>query len=134
MASRTQAALFFDDENIRIGMEKVFGAAPDLTALWESVSKRFAPSGSFVISKAYADWERFPGAPAELQRLAIEPVYVGASRRTVNAAVGVAKNAADIQLALDAQELVYTRKDDRSIRPSLWGLRFRPVTVAPQAS
>lgn len=112
MASKTQADLFFDYENICIGMQKAFGAAPNLAVLWESVSKRFVPSGSFVISKVYADWERFPGAPAELQRLAVEPVYVGAKRTvgTGDERVGVAKNAADIQLALDAQELVFTRK------------------------
>ena len=108
---RQQAALFFDYANICIGMQKVFGAEPDLPVLWEAITKKFSPSGSFVISKAYADWERFTGVPAELQRLAVEPVYIGAKRKLGGGErIGVAKNAADIQLALDAQELIYTRK------------------------
>ncbi len=108
---RQQLAIFFDYENIYIGMEKVFGAAPDLPVLWGAIKKRFAQSGSVLISKAYADWERFQGAPAELQRLAVEPVYIGAKRKLGGGErLGVAKNAADIQLALDAQELIYTRK------------------------
>src|SRR3972149_6660544 len=109
--ARGQAAVFFDYENIYIGMEKVFGAAPDLPVLWEAILKKFCQGGSVVISKAYADWERFPGAPASLQGLAVEPVYIGAKRKVGGGQrLGVAKNAADIQLALDAQELVFPRK------------------------
>jgi uncharacterized LabA/DUF88 family protein len=109
--AKDQAAAFFDYENIYIGMQKTFGAEPDVGVLWDVISKKFSAGTPFVISKAYADWERFRGAPAILQGLAVEPVYIGAKRKLGGEQrPGVAKNAADIQLALDAQELVFTRK------------------------
>ena len=109
--AKQQAAAFFDYENIYIGMQKTFGAEPDVGILWDAISKKFSAGAPFVISKAYADWERFPGAPAVLQGLAVEPVYIGAKRKLGGEQrPGVAKNAADIQLALDAQELVFTKK------------------------
>lgn len=52
------------------------------------------------------------GIPAQLQREQIEPVYIGAKRylgRDSAIRPGVAKNAADIQLALDALEIVHDK-------------------------
>ncbi len=107
-----EAALFLDYENIHIGMESTFGAIPDVHILIEAIKQGFTDCGTIIIGKAYGDWERFVGVPAELQREQIEPVYIGAKRRYGRDSGfrhGVAKNAADIQLALDAQELVYSR-------------------------
>jgi len=107
-----ESALFLDYENIHIGMETTFGAIPDVHVLAEAIKKHFSPHGSIIIGKAYGDWERFVGVPAALQREQIEPVYIGAKRQIGRESVlrpGIAKNAADIQLALDAQELIYTK-------------------------
>jgi uncharacterized LabA/DUF88 family protein len=104
-------ALFLDYENIHIGMENNFSAIPNIHILIEAIKQKFADCGPIIIGKAYGDWERFVGVPPELQREQIEPVYIGAKRkygRDSGFRHGVAKNAADIQLALDAQELVYT--------------------------
>lgn len=110
--SKTESALFLDYENIHIGMQTTFGAIPDVHVLAEAIRKRFAQDATIIIGKAYGDWERFVGVPAALQREQIEPVYIGAKRNVGSDTTfrpGVAKNAADIQLALDAQELIYTR-------------------------
>ena len=110
--TENEAALFLDYENIHIGMEKTFGAIPDVHILVEAIKQGFTDCGTIIIGKAYGDWELFVGVPAQLQREQIEPVYIGAKRRYGRDSGfrrGVAKNAADIQLALDAQELVYTK-------------------------
>lgn len=106
-----EVALFLDYENIHIGMEASFGAVPDVHILSQAISRHFSQYGTIIIGKAYGDWERFIGVPIALQREQIEPVYIGAKRQYGHQSVrsGVAKNAADIQLALDAQELIYTR-------------------------
>ena len=113
MASE-ECALFLDYENIHIGMETTFGAISDVHTLVETIKGHFSKYGAVIISKAYGDWERFVGVPAELQREQIEPVYIGGKRTfgsETGYRMGVAKNAADIQLALDAQELIYNRKN-----------------------
>jgi len=109
---QSECALFLDYENIHIGMETTFGAIPDVHVLTEAIRKHFAEYGTIIMGKAYGDWERFIGVPAALQREQIEPVYIGAKRSFRGETcqrLGVAKNAADIQLALDAQQLIYTR-------------------------
>jgi|GEM_PF-757279 len=110
---KMEAVLFLDYENIHIGMEMSFGAIPDIHVLIKSIKERFSHYGNIVIGKAYGDWERFVGVPAALQREQIEPVYIGAKRSFTHDSglrPGVAKNAADIQLALDAQEIMYERE------------------------
>lgn len=107
-----EAALFFDYENIHIGMETTFGAIPNVHKLSACIREHFRPHGEIIIAKAYGDWERFKGVPAALQGEQIEPVYIGAKRSfgaEGNLRPGVAKNAADIQLALDAYDLLFTR-------------------------
>ncbi|MDY6916444.1 MAG: NYN domain-containing protein [Chloroflexota bacterium] len=107
-----EMALFLDYENIHIGMETTFGAAPDVRVLVRAIQDHFSRYGSIIIGKAYGDWERFMGVPAAFQREQVEPVYIGAKRLFPSDATvrpGVAKNAADIQLALDAQELLFSR-------------------------
>lgn len=109
-----EAALFLDYENIHIGMQTTFGAIPDVHILVEAIKQHFSKYGTIIIGKAYGDWERFVGVPAALQREQIEPVYIGAKRSFGSESglrPGVAKNAADIQLALDAQELIFTRSN-----------------------
>jgi uncharacterized LabA/DUF88 family protein len=107
-----EAALFLDYENIHIGMQRSFGAIPDVHILVVAIKEHFSKYGQIIIGKAYGDWERFVGVPAALQREQIEPVYIGAKRSFPHDAglrPGVAKNAADIQLALDAQEMMHER-------------------------
>lgn len=108
-----EAALFLDYENIHIGMETTFGAIPDVRILVDAIKRHFSKDGNIIVGKAYGDWERFAGVPAALQKEQIEPVYIGAKRQLGQETaprIGVAKNAADIQLALDAQELIYTKR------------------------
>jgi uncharacterized LabA/DUF88 family protein len=108
-----ESALFLDYENIHIGMETSFGAVPDVKILVEAIKRNFSQHGNIIVGKAYGDWERFTGVPAALQKEQIEPVYIGAKRQFGQDSAfrqGVAKNAADIQLALDALTLVYTKR------------------------
>jgi uncharacterized LabA/DUF88 family protein len=112
--AKLEAALFLDYENIHIGMQTSFGAIPDIHVLFVAIKERFSKYGEVIIGKAYGDWERFAGVPAALQREQIEPVYIGAKRKFSHDSgyrPGVAKNAADIQLALDAQDMMFTREN-----------------------
>ena len=107
-----ESALFLDYENIHIGMETTFGAVPEVHVLTEAIRQHFSQYGTIIVGKAYGDWERFVGVPAALQREQIEPIYIGGKRQLGHDSTlrpGVGKNAADIMLALDAQELIYTK-------------------------
>lgn len=111
--SAQESVLLLDYENIHIGMETTFGAIPDVHVLVEAIKHKFSDNAQIIIGKAYGDWERFPGVPAMLQKEQITPVYIGAKRNLGSESAfrtGVAKNAADIQLALDALELIYEKK------------------------
>ena len=132
------AAVFIDFENVYYFLKNHFHDPPDLNdycldivrSLREQLSARGLDS---LISYAYADFERLATAPQGALYL------MGVSTRNV---LGTDhKNAADMQLCIDALEVMYTRPDigtfvlvagDRDYIPVLQHLRrqARQVLVA----
>ena len=132
------AAVFIDFENVYYFLKNHFQDPPDLNdyvldivrSLREQLSKKGLDC---LISYAYADFERMATAPQGALYL------MGVSTRNV---LGTDhKNAADMQLCIDALEVMYTRPDigtfvlvagDRDYIPLLQHLRrqARQVLVA----
>ncbi|MDO7877152.1 NYN domain-containing protein [Hymenobacter sp. ASUV-10] len=137
-AASPYAAVFIDFENVYYFLKNHFHDPPDLNdytlELVRKLRERLAEQGNdCLVMNAYADFERMPSAPQGALYL------VGVSTRNV---LGTDhKNAADMQLCIDALEILYTRKDigtfvllggDRDYIPMLQHLRrqARQVIVA----
>lgn len=100
-ASRGDAALFIDWDNLKLGL-KSLGGQPNVSSLLDAVGRR----GRVVIARAYADWQQKTNAfdPPNLYSAGIEPVYVPV--RTQGGKV--LKNSADVKLAVDCIDLLNT--------------------------
>lgn len=104
--------IFMDYENIYWSMRQQYGTTPDLEKLIHSLrelGEQKHPGGRVFQMQAYADFdhEEFRGLLSELQRRSVEPHHVFSK----NYEDGTRKNAADIEMSLDCQELMYTRPD-----------------------
>ena len=132
------AAVFIDFENVYYFLKNHFQDPPDLNDyvldIVRTLRERLSERGlDCLISYAYADFERLATAPQGALYL------MGVSTRNV---LGTDhKNAADMQLCIDALEVMYTRPDigtfvlvagDRDYIPVLQHLRrqARQVLVA----
>ena len=136
--SSPYAAVFIDFENVYYFLKNHFHDPPDLNDIVldivRSLREKLSATGlDSLISYAYADFERLATAPQGALYL------MGVSTRNV---LGTDhKNAADMQLCIDALEVMYTRPDigtfvlvagDRDYIPVLQHLRrqARQVLVA----
>ncbi|MEX2504305.1 MAG: NYN domain-containing protein, partial [Egicoccus sp.] len=91
-------AVFIDHENVAIGARDIgyrFDAAPLMEAL--------AERGKLLVRKAYADWNLFTEDRRNMVDNNIELLEIPQRSDSVR------KNAADIQMAVDAMELAFTR-------------------------
>jgi uncharacterized LabA/DUF88 family protein len=95
----TRLALFLDFENLALGARDALSAKIRFGPLADALADR----GRAVVRRAYADWSYFDDERRDLARHHVElieiPQRMGGSR----------KNAADIKLAVDALDLVYSR-------------------------
>ncbi len=67
------------------------------------VLDRLAEKGRVLVKRAYADWSRYRDARHELQNAGLGLIEMPSAREG-------AKNRADIQMAVDAMELAYSRE------------------------
>lgn len=91
-------ALFIDHENVAIGARDI-GLRFDVGPLLDALAER----GRLVVRKAYADWNLFRDDRRGLVDGNIELIEIPQRSDSVR------KNAADIQMAVDAMELAFTR-------------------------
>jgi uncharacterized protein (TIGR00288 family) len=91
-------ALFVDHENVAIGARDI-GLRFDIGPLLEALAER----GRLVVRRAYADWNLFRDDRRGLVDGNIELIEIPQRSDSVR------KNAADIQMAVDAMELAFTR-------------------------
>lgn len=107
-----KSVILIDYENIYWSMKQQYGQPPDLDKLVQGLrelgEQRYG-SGPICLMQAYADFdhEEFRGLLSDLQRRSVEPRHVFSK----NYEDGTRKNAADIEMSLDALELMYTRPD-----------------------
>ncbi|MFA9429394.1 NYN domain-containing protein [Egicoccus sp. AB-alg2] len=91
-------ALFIDHENVAIGARDI-GFRFDPAPLMEALAER----GKLLVRKAYADWNLFSEDRRGMVDSNVELIEIPQRSDSVR------KNAADIQMAVDAMELAFTR-------------------------
>jgi uncharacterized protein (TIGR00288 family) len=91
-------ALFIDHENVAIGARDI-GYRFDPAPLMEALAER----GRLIVRRAYADWNLFRDDRRAMVDANVELIEIPQRSDSVR------KNAADIQMAVDAMELAFTR-------------------------
>ncbi len=102
-------ALFIDYENVYWSLKNNYTLVFQPGCLIDLIKQEAQKEGQVVLALAYADFDQpeFKGLQTDLQRRSVEPRHVFSKTFPE----GVRKNAADIELSLDALELMYTRDD-----------------------
>src|SRR5437667_1834636 len=95
---RLKIAVFIDFDNIEIGVKSTLNRHFDIGAVVEAIKER----GEVVTKVAYGDWKRAGEHSRSMTQHAIQMVQR-------NLTPGGDKNGADINLALDALEMAFTR-------------------------
>ncbi|WP_298821594.1 NYN domain-containing protein [uncultured Chloroflexus sp.] len=102
---RPDVAVFIDFENIYVSVRDKLNATPN----FEAIMDRCNDLGRVVISRAYADWYRYPRITSALYANAIEPIYVATYYYDKDAGrTGRAiKNSVDMNLCIDAMKTLF---------------------------
>jgi len=95
---RTKLAVFIDFDNIQIGVKDTLGKEFDVSLVLEALKER----GEVVTKVAYGDWPRAGEQSRQMTQHAVQMVQRNVTPRGD-------KNGADINLALDALEMAFTR-------------------------
>jgi uncharacterized LabA/DUF88 family protein len=98
LEDRLKIAVFVDFDNIEIGVKSTLNRHFDIGAVLEAIKER----GEVVTKIAYGDWKRAGEHSRSMTQHAIQMVQR-------NLTPGGDKNGADINLALDALEMAFTR-------------------------
>ena len=98
-ASEERLALFIDHENVAIGARDI-GFRFDPQPLLDALAER----GRLITRRAYADWNLFKDDRRGMVDATVELIEIPQRSDSVR------KNAADIQMAVDAMELALTRE------------------------
>jgi uncharacterized LabA/DUF88 family protein len=107
-----QVVLLIDYENVHWSMVREYHLEPELSKLLESLKKEAGKYGQITMILAYADFDHddFRGLQSQFQRNNVETRHVFSKTYED----GRRKNAADIEMSLDAQELARDRPDIES--------------------
>ncbi len=102
---KKDVAVFIDFENIYISVHNMYDADPN----FEYVMDKCAEYGRITISRAYADWYRYPRVTSALYAHGIEPMYVPTYyyERDKPHTASAIKNSVDIHLCIDAIKTLY---------------------------
>jgi uncharacterized LabA/DUF88 family protein len=95
---RLKLAVFIDFDNIQIGVKDTLGKDFDVYVVLEALKER----GEVVSKTAYGDWSRAGDYGRQMTQHAVQMVQRNVTPRGD-------KNGADINLALDALEMAFTR-------------------------
>ena len=95
---RLKLAVFIDFDNIEIGIKDTLGKEFDVSLVLEALKER----GEVVTKVAYGDWPRAGEHSRQMTQHAVQMVQRNVTPRGD-------KNGADINLALDALEMAFTR-------------------------
>jgi uncharacterized LabA/DUF88 family protein len=95
---RLKLAVFIDFDNIQIGVKDTLAKDFDVSVVLEALKER----GEVVSKTAYGDWSRAGDYGREMTQHAVQMVQRNVTPRGD-------KNGADINLALDALEMAFTR-------------------------
>jgi uncharacterized LabA/DUF88 family protein len=95
---RLKLAVFIDFDNIQIGVKETLAKEFDVSVVLEALKER----GEVVSKIAYGEWSRAPEHSRQMTQHAVQLVQRNVTPRGD-------KNGADINLALDALEMAFTR-------------------------
>lgn len=95
---RLKLAVFVDFDNIQIGVKDTLGKDFDVSVVLEALKER----GEVITKVAYSDWSRASEFSRQMTQHAVQMVQRNVTPRGD-------KNGADINLALDALEMAFTR-------------------------
>ncbi|HEV2350621.1 MAG TPA: NYN domain-containing protein [Terriglobia bacterium] len=95
---RMKLAVFIDFDNIQIGVKDTLGKEFDVSLVLEALKER----GEVVTKVGYGDWSRAGENSRQMTQHAVQMVQRNVTPRGD-------KNGADINLALDALEMAFTR-------------------------
>lgn len=95
---RLKLAVYIDFDNIQIGVKDTLGKEFDVSLVLEALKER----GEVVTKVAYGDWQRSGDQSRQMTQQAVQMVQRNVTPRGD-------KNGADINLALDALEMAFTR-------------------------
>src|SRR5438552_9536073 len=95
---RLKLAVFIDFDNIQIGVQDTLGKEFDVALVLEALRER----GEVITKIAYGDWPRASEHSRQMTQHAVQMVQRNVTPRGD-------KNGADINLALDALEMAFTR-------------------------
>ena len=98
-AERHDLAVFFDFENVALGLPKRGEDSFDV----HRVLQRLLEKGNILVRRAYADWSRFSKFVKSFHEAGIELIEI--PRRGDSG-----KNSADIRLCVDAMDLCYAKE------------------------
>ncbi|PDW01991.1 NYN domain-containing protein [Candidatus Viridilinea mediisalina] len=103
---RPDVAVFIDFENVYVSVRDKLNANPN----FEAIMDRCSDLGRVVISRAYADWYRYPRVTSALYANAIEPIYVATYYydKDVGRTGRAIKNSVDMNLCIDAMKTLFT--------------------------
>jgi uncharacterized protein (TIGR00288 family) len=103
---RPDVAVFVDFENVYVSVRDKLNANPN----FEAIMDRCGDLGRVVISRAYADWYRYPRVTSALYANAIEPIYVATYYydKDVGRTGRAIKNSVDMNLCIDAMKTLFT--------------------------
>jgi uncharacterized protein (TIGR00288 family) len=99
MSDDQKLALFFDFENLALGIREARYSSFDL----KCILGRLVEKGRIVVKRAYADWESYAKEKRPLHEGGVELIYV--PRRDYSG-----KNSADIRMVVDAMDLCFSKE------------------------
>lgn len=101
-------AVFFDFENIVFSVRNNY----NINANFEDLMDKCKEFGRVVVARAFADWSRHSSAMiTSLISNGFDPVYVPSFTTTNEGQSTIRKNAVDMYMAIDAMDVLHSRKN-----------------------
>jgi uncharacterized LabA/DUF88 family protein len=108
--------IFIDYEYVFITLERLYGVPMDLEVVIEGIHKKTQPFGKIILERAYAPWSNFVEGLAQLSKWRVETVNISSKQvdKTdvkTGQRCAVLQNNADIYIAWDVAQLIYTNQN-----------------------
>jgi len=108
--------IFIDYEYVFITLERLYGVPMDLEVVIEGIHGKTKPFGKIILERAYAPWSNFVEGLAQLSKWRVETVNISSKQvdKTdvkTGQRCAVLQNNADIYIAWDVAQLIYTNQN-----------------------
>jgi uncharacterized LabA/DUF88 family protein len=108
--------VFIDYEYVFITLERLYGVPMDLEVVIEGIHGKIKQSGKIILERAYAPWSNFVEGLAQLSKWRVETVNISSKQvdKTdvkTGQRCAVLQNNADIYIAWDIAQLIYTNQN-----------------------